>query len=59
MKIIGFLLLLTACYEGELERTNPFDPENPTTHGNPFELEVQSETDGVQLTWNTPGGEVV
>ncbi|OGQ93341.1 MAG: hypothetical protein A2284_16730 [Deltaproteobacteria bacterium RIFOXYA12_FULL_61_11] len=43
MKILGLLLLLTACYEGELERTNPFDPENPKTRGNPFELKVQSE----------------
>lgn len=34
------------------EYTNPFDPLNPITHGDPFQLEVSNTPEGVRLDWN-------
>ena len=52
------LLPLVSCFEPPIERSNPFDPQNPTTHGNPYQLTVKSQDDGVVLTWQAPGGKV-
>ena len=52
------LLSLVSCFEPPIERSNPFDPENPVTHGNPYQLTVKSQDDGVMLTWKAPGGKV-
>jgi len=52
------LTLLVSCFEPPFERSNPFDPQNPTTHGNPYQLTVKSQDDGVVLTWKAPGGKV-
>jgi len=52
------LLSLFSCFEPPFERSNPFDPQNPVTHGNPYQLTMKSQDDGVMLTWKAPGGEV-
>ncbi|OGQ93397.1 MAG: hypothetical protein A2284_08515 [Deltaproteobacteria bacterium RIFOXYA12_FULL_61_11] len=52
------LLSLVSCFEPPFEHSNPFDPKNPTTHGNPYQLTVKSQDDGVVLTWKAPGGKV-
>jgi len=55
--LLAVVLLLSACEKehddvvSELEYTNPFDADNPETHGNPYNLTTEITEDGVKLQW--------
>ncbi|HWR82119.1 MAG TPA: VCBS repeat-containing protein [Candidatus Deferrimicrobium sp.] len=36
------------------DRSNPLDPDNPATHGDPFELTLTMKPSGVRLDWESP-----
>jgi uncharacterized protein (TIGR02145 family) len=38
----------------EPQTSNPFDPENPNTQGDPFNLTAQIANGGITLNWTTP-----
>ena len=56
VEVILISSLLTFCGEKPTEpkRDNPFDPANPQTGGDPFELTVKIANGGVMLNWNKP-----
>jgi formylglycine-generating enzyme required for sulfatase activity len=41
------------------EFSNPFDPYNPTTGGDPFDLNATNTQEGVELQWNVVSGAAV
>ena len=55
--ILIISLILSGCddrEEYELVLDNPFDPDNPQTSGDPFQLSVQTEGRKSILKWNVP-----
>ncbi len=48
--IIAALLLMNSC--SDRERTNPFDPNNPFTHGAPTNVRVKSHRNTIELRWS-------
>lgn len=48
--IIAALLLMNSC--SDRERTNPFDPNNPFTHGAPTNVRVISHRNTIELRWS-------
>ncbi|MBM3239228.1 DUF1565 domain-containing protein [Candidatus Poribacteria bacterium] len=56
--ILAILFCLFTCGEeqDEPQLTNPFDPENPETQGDPFHLSVKLKERKSVLTWKEPLG---
>ena len=55
--ILIISLILSGCddrEEYELVLDNPFDPDNPQTSGDPFQLSVQTGGRKSILKWNVP-----
>jgi formylglycine-generating enzyme required for sulfatase activity/fibronectin type 3 domain-containing protein len=54
--VLLIILLLTTCAKEPTEplNSNPFDPRNPATQGDPFLLQAQIANGGITLTWNRP-----
>ncbi|MBI1927644.1 hypothetical protein HYR99_25805 [Candidatus Poribacteria bacterium] len=51
--LLGILSLSTCDKEhGEVNFTNLFDPDNPSTHGDPYNLRVKATSNGVLVQWN-------
>ncbi len=48
--IIAAFLLMNNC--SDRERTNPFDPNNPFTHGAPTNVRVKSHRNTIELRWS-------
>jgi hypothetical protein len=60
LRYISFLIIvlisltLFACSKDhdEIAINNPFDPNNPETHGDPYNLCIEAGTDNIKLQWN-------
>ncbi|MBB13859.1 hypothetical protein CMK22_01245 [Candidatus Poribacteria bacterium] len=53
--ILVLLTLIMSCTdEPDSPTPNPFDPNNPTTNGDPFNLKVEIQDQEVLLTWEIP-----
>ena len=52
--LISCILLSSACDKKheEVVLDNPFDPDNPETHGNPYNMTTEIKADGVSVKWN-------
>jgi sulfatase modifying factor 1 len=52
--VVLISLTLFACSKDhdEIAINNPFDPNNPETYGDPYNLRIESGTDYIKLQWN-------
>ncbi len=54
--ILSIIIILFTCTDKPTEpgTTNPFDPQNTETTGDPFRLEARIANGGITLTWTKP-----
>ncbi|MBZ0263533.1 formylglycine-generating enzyme family protein [bacterium] len=51
LAIFATVLFISCTDKPDVEWRNPLDPENPDTHGDPYELSVQIGSGGIELNW--------